>query len=210
MHTLPRVRGKTASPDSFLLGYDPFTHACEARPLTIVGWTSLGVSLSLSLWVETATCVQWRGGCCSVGVDSPEVVHGSCQDALTNASQCRHDQKPHLHPERNGLGSKKFDQTTGSQESATFSTRTPPSCSEQNPWMLQRRCLSIILFFEFRRVCHSVRLLIPFSRLTVHCFFIFIQCNRGPPCWQRKVYKFNRFFLHWVMTPALKSVGPGS
>ena len=27
----------------------PFTHACKARPLTIVGWTSLSVSLSLSL-----------------------------------------------------------------------------------------------------------------------------------------------------------------
>ena len=27
-------------------GHDPFAHACKARPLTIVGWTSLSVSLS--------------------------------------------------------------------------------------------------------------------------------------------------------------------
>ena len=46
---LPRVQGVTASPESFLLGYDPITHACEARPLTDVGWLSLSVSLSLSL-----------------------------------------------------------------------------------------------------------------------------------------------------------------
>ena len=32
----------------FSRGHDPFAHACEARPLTIVGWISLSVSLSLS------------------------------------------------------------------------------------------------------------------------------------------------------------------
>ena len=32
----------------FSRGHDPFAHACKARPLTIVGWTSLSVSLSLS------------------------------------------------------------------------------------------------------------------------------------------------------------------
>ena len=43
----------SASPISFnrlfSWGHDPFTHACKARPLTDVGWTSLSVSLSLSL-----------------------------------------------------------------------------------------------------------------------------------------------------------------
>ena len=37
----------SASPISFnrfsLQGHEPYTHACKARPLTVVGWTSLGV-----------------------------------------------------------------------------------------------------------------------------------------------------------------------
>ena len=41
----------SASPISFnrlfSWGYDPFTHACKARPLTDVGWTSVSASLSL-------------------------------------------------------------------------------------------------------------------------------------------------------------------
>ena len=40
--------------DSFSRGHDPFAHACQARPLTIVGWTSLSVSLSLSLSLSLA------------------------------------------------------------------------------------------------------------------------------------------------------------
>ena len=39
----------TSSNRLFSRGHDPFAHACEARPLTIVGWTSLSVSLSLSM-----------------------------------------------------------------------------------------------------------------------------------------------------------------
>ena len=29
--------------DSFSRGYDPYTHACQARPLSPDGWTSLSV-----------------------------------------------------------------------------------------------------------------------------------------------------------------------
>ena len=35
--TLPRVQGTTALTDFFSRGYDPFTHACKARPLTDLG-----------------------------------------------------------------------------------------------------------------------------------------------------------------------------
>ena len=45
--------------DSFSRGYDPFTHVCEARPLTVVGWTSLSVSLSLSLSLSSVACVEF-------------------------------------------------------------------------------------------------------------------------------------------------------
>ena len=47
--TLPTAQVTPALTDSFSRGHDPFAHACKARPLTIVGWTSLSVSLSLSL-----------------------------------------------------------------------------------------------------------------------------------------------------------------
>ena len=43
MHTLPTAQVPSASTDSFSWCLDPFTHACEARPLTVVGWTSLSV-----------------------------------------------------------------------------------------------------------------------------------------------------------------------
>ena len=36
----------------FFAGHDPFAHACQARPLTNVGWTSESVSLSLSSGVR--------------------------------------------------------------------------------------------------------------------------------------------------------------
>ena len=49
VHTLPTAQVPSALTDSFSRGHDPFAHACKARPLTIVGWTSLSVSLSLSL-----------------------------------------------------------------------------------------------------------------------------------------------------------------
>ena len=48
------VRAKIANRAShiscniFFEGHDPFTHVCEARPPTVVGRTSLSVSLSLS------------------------------------------------------------------------------------------------------------------------------------------------------------------
>ena len=49
VQTLPTAQATPALTDSFSRGYDPHTHACKAKPLTIVGWTSLSVSLSLSL-----------------------------------------------------------------------------------------------------------------------------------------------------------------
>ena len=49
VHTLSTAQVASALTDFFSRGLDPFAHACKARPLTIVGWTSLSVSLSLSL-----------------------------------------------------------------------------------------------------------------------------------------------------------------
>ena len=43
VQTLPTAQATPALTDSFLRGYDPYTHACKARPLTTVGWTSLSV-----------------------------------------------------------------------------------------------------------------------------------------------------------------------
>ena len=62
-----------------------------------------------------------------------------------------------------------------------------------------------LFFFEFRRIRHRTRMLIPFpARL---CALSLLKCNKFPPCLQRKVPKFNRLFLHGIMTPALQSVG---
>ena len=47
--TLPTAQATPALTETFSRGHDPFTRACKARPLTIVGWTSLSVSLSFSL-----------------------------------------------------------------------------------------------------------------------------------------------------------------
>ena len=49
VQTLPQR--KSALTDSFSRGHDPFAHACKARPPTIVGWTSLSVSLSVIVTV---------------------------------------------------------------------------------------------------------------------------------------------------------------
>ena len=87
---------------------------------------------------------------------------------------------------------------------------TPPFLfrteSEDSAVLMSQLCL-FFFFFEFRRICHSTRLLILFpARLSA---LFFTLSNKGPPCLQRKVHKFNRFFLHRVITPAPKSVGPG-
>ena len=39
------------------------------------------------------------------------------------------------------------------------------------------------------------------SRLTL-CAVFFSRCTRGPPCLQRKVYQFNRFFFTWGHDPS--------
>ena len=43
VHTLPTAQVPSALTDSFAWCHDTFTHACKARPLTVVGWTSLSV-----------------------------------------------------------------------------------------------------------------------------------------------------------------------
>ena len=43
VQTLPTEQAAPVLTDSFSLGYDPYTHACVARPLTTVGRTSLSV-----------------------------------------------------------------------------------------------------------------------------------------------------------------------
>ena len=40
MKNLPTKQATSVVTDSFSWGYDPFTHACKARPLTTVGRTS--------------------------------------------------------------------------------------------------------------------------------------------------------------------------
>ena len=37
--------------DSFSRGYDPYTHACRARPLSTDGWTSLRVTVIVIAYV---------------------------------------------------------------------------------------------------------------------------------------------------------------
>ena len=55
VQTFPTEQATPAFTDSFSRGHDPFAHACKARPLTIVGRTSLSVSLSLSLSLRRNT-----------------------------------------------------------------------------------------------------------------------------------------------------------
>ena len=43
MQTLPIAQDTPVRTDSFSRGYDPYTHACEARTLSTDGWTSLSV-----------------------------------------------------------------------------------------------------------------------------------------------------------------------
>ena len=49
VQTFPTEQATSALTDFFSPVHDPFAHACEAGALTIVGRTSLSVSLSLSL-----------------------------------------------------------------------------------------------------------------------------------------------------------------
>ena len=48
-HTLPTAQVPSALTDSLSWGHDPFTHACKARPLTVVRWTSLSVIVTNQL-----------------------------------------------------------------------------------------------------------------------------------------------------------------
>ena len=49
VQTLPTEQATSVVTVFFSRDHDPFAHACKARPLTTVGWTSLSVSLSMSL-----------------------------------------------------------------------------------------------------------------------------------------------------------------
>ena len=57
---LPTEQATSALTDFFSRGHDPFAHACKARPPTIVGRTSLSVSLSLSFADFAENTVIWR------------------------------------------------------------------------------------------------------------------------------------------------------
>jgi len=48
VQTLPIAQETPVLTDSFSRGYDPYTHACKARPLSTDGWTSLSVICHLS------------------------------------------------------------------------------------------------------------------------------------------------------------------
>ena len=49
-----------------------------------------------------------------------------------------------------------------------------------------------LFIFEFRRVCHSRRLLVPFQHHSAHCH---LQCAKSLLCLQSKAYEFNSFFF---------------
>ena len=55
VHTLPTAQVPSALTDSFSWGHDPFPHACKARSLTVVGWTSLsGIVIAIPVCVLCA------------------------------------------------------------------------------------------------------------------------------------------------------------
>ena len=56
VQTLPTEQVPSALTDSFSWGHDPFTHACKARPLTVVGWTSLSVIVIVIVIVRKSVC----------------------------------------------------------------------------------------------------------------------------------------------------------
>ena len=85
---------------------------------------------------------------------------------------------------------------TGRGSLPYFSPNTQ-SCSEQNP-RIPQYCSGSLCFFEFRRIHHSTRLWLSFPLDSVHCLL-----HSGPTC-------LTDSFSQKVMTPALKSVGPGS
>ena len=58
VQTLPTAQATPAPTDSFSRGYDPHTHACKARPLTTVGWTSLSVIVIAIAMKKTNFCVK--------------------------------------------------------------------------------------------------------------------------------------------------------
>ena len=65
VHTLPTEQATPALTDSFSRGHDPSAHACKARPLTVVGWTSLSVNVNvieLKQRVATVASVFLRKG----------------------------------------------------------------------------------------------------------------------------------------------------
>ena len=70
VQTLPTEQAAPVLTDSFSPGYDPYTHACKARPLTTVGRTSLSVIITIissGTWPATSTLAlgSSRTRCCS-------------------------------------------------------------------------------------------------------------------------------------------------
>ena len=73
---LPTVQVPSAFTDFFSWGDDPYTRACKARPLTVVGWTFLSVSLSLSRGKPQPTlmCLVRCGGPAGMRVHSRQRI----------------------------------------------------------------------------------------------------------------------------------------
>ena len=52
VQTLPIAQDTPVLTDSFSRGYDPYTHACKARPLSTDGWTSLSVIVIVNIYMH--------------------------------------------------------------------------------------------------------------------------------------------------------------
>ena len=64
VQTLPTEQAAPVRTDSFSQGYDPYTHACEVRPLTIVGRTSLSVIIIIVGFEARSAQVAGAGSRC--------------------------------------------------------------------------------------------------------------------------------------------------
>ena len=65
--------------DFFSRGHDPFAHACNARPLTIVGWTSVSVSCHVMSCHVGSACRVGATVLTDVESDELEIARGTMQ-----------------------------------------------------------------------------------------------------------------------------------
>ena len=83
VQTLPTAQATPALTDSFSRGYDPYTHACKARPLTTVGWTSLSVIVFVIVIVVPMSTTgerSLREQCVSCNDDGDGHVRKTCHE----------------------------------------------------------------------------------------------------------------------------------